>query len=49
MKIGVVGSGIVGLTTAIELQKEYRNAQISILADKFDKDTVSYVAAGIFR
>lgn len=49
MKIVVVGSGIVGLTTALELQKEYRNAQISILADKFYKDTVSYVAAGIFR
>lgn len=49
MKIVVVGSGIVGLTTALELQKEYRNAQISIVADKFYKDTVSYVAAGIFR
>lgn len=49
MKIGVVGSGIVGLTTALELQKEYRNAQISIIADRFNKDTVSYVAAGIFR
>lgn len=49
MKIAVVGSGVIGLTTAIELQKEYRNAQITIIADKFEKETVSYVAAGIFR
>lgn len=37
------------MTTALELQKEYPNASISIVADKFYKDTVSYVAAGIFR
>jgi D-aspartate oxidase len=49
MRIAVVGSGVVGLTTALELQSEYRNAQITILADKFYKDTTSYVAAGIFR
>lgn len=49
MKIGIVGSGVIGLTTALELQKEYRNASISIIADKFYKDTVSHVAAGIFR
>lgn len=49
MRIAVVGSGVVGLTTALELQKEYRTAQISIIADKFYKETTSYVAAGIFR
>lgn len=49
MKIVVVGSGVVGLTTALELQREYRNAEISIIADKFYKETTSYVAAGIFR
>lgn len=49
MKIAVVGSGVVGLTTALELQKEFRNAKIFIIADKFYKETTSYVAAGIFR
>lgn len=49
MKIAVVGSGVVGLTTALELQSEYRNAKIFIIADKFYKETTSYVAAGIFR
>lgn len=49
MKIAIVGSGVIGLTTALELQNEYRNAQIFIIADKFYKETTSYVAAGIFR
>lgn len=49
MKIAVVGSGVVGLTSALELQNEYRNANIFIIADKFFKETTSYVAAGIFR
>jgi D-aspartate oxidase len=49
MKVAIVGSGVCGLTTALELQKEFRHAQISIIADKFYKETVSFVAAGIFR
>jgi D-aspartate oxidase len=49
MKIGIVGAGVCGLTTALELQNEFPNAQVSILADKFYKETTSYVAAGIFR
>lgn len=49
MRIAVIGSGIVGLTTALELQDEYRNASITIIADKFFKDTTSFIAAGIFR
>lgn len=49
MKIAVVGGGVIGLTTALELQKEFRNAEIAIIADKYYKETTSYVAAGIFR
>lgn len=49
LKIGVVGAGVIGVTTATELQNRYRNAKIDILADKFYEDTTSYVAAGIFR
>ncbi|XP_037956196.1 D-aspartate oxidase-like [Teleopsis dalmanni] len=49
MNFGVLGSGIIGLTTALELQKHYPNAQVSIIADNFNEDTTSYVAAGIFR
>lgn len=49
MHFGVLGSGIIGLTTALELQQQFPTAQVSILADRFNEDTVSYVAAGIFR
>ncbi|XP_045477001.1 D-amino-acid oxidase isoform X2 [Harmonia axyridis] len=49
LNIYVVGAGIVGLTTALELKKDFRNASIIVIADSFYKDTTSYVAAGIFR
>lgn len=48
MKAVIVGGGVVGLTTALILQRESRNIEITVLASDFD-DTVSHVAAGIFR
>lgn len=49
MKIIVVGGGIVGLTTCEFVKLGYfRNADVTVLASDFD-DTVSHVAAGIFR
>ncbi|KAJ8919669.1 hypothetical protein NQ315_006197 [Exocentrus adspersus] len=49
LKIAVVGAGVVGATTAVELQKLFRNANVHIIADKFDIQTTSDVAAGVFR
>ncbi|XP_026478983.1 D-aspartate oxidase [Ctenocephalides felis] len=49
MKICVVGAGVIGLTTALELQSTYRGADIHILSNKFENQTTSYVAAGLFR
>uniref|UniRef100_A0A182K7B5 FAD dependent oxidoreductase domain-containing protein n=3 Tax=Pyretophorus TaxID=44537 RepID=A0A182K7B5_9DIPT len=49
MNICVVGAGVVGLTTALELQREMRNANVTILSDRFEQDTCSDVAAGLFR
>lgn len=49
MHLGVIGCGVVGLTTALELQETFPNAKITILADRFNESTTSYVAAGIFR
>nr|XP_031827333.1 D-aspartate oxidase [Nomia melanderi]XP_031827342.1 D-aspartate oxidase [Nomia melanderi] len=48
MKIAIVGGGVVGLTTALQLQRELRNAEIAVFASDFNC-TVSHVAAGIFR
>lgn len=49
LNIAVLGAGVVGLTTAVELQKQFRGAAISVIANKFNADTTSYVAAGLFR
>ncbi|BET02906.1 D-aspartate oxidase [Nesidiocoris tenuis] len=43
----VLGAGVVGLTTALLAQE--RGAKVTILADKFRKETTSDGAAGIFR
>lgn len=44
----MVGGGIIGLTTALQLKSELRNAEVTVFASDFD-NTVSHVAAGIFR
>ncbi|KAB0796542.1 hypothetical protein PPYR_10603 [Photinus pyralis] len=49
INIAVVGAGVVGLTTALELQSQFRNAKVTVIADKFQQDTTSFVAAGLFR
>lgn len=49
IRIVVVGAGVVGLSTAVQLQKTFPNCSITIVADKFGKDTTSDGAAGIFR
>ncbi|XP_059613827.1 D-aspartate oxidase [Phlebotomus argentipes] len=49
MNFGVLGGGVVGLTTALELQSQFRDAKVTIVADKWATETTSAVAAGIFR
>ncbi len=47
-KVVVVGAGIIGLSTALEIQKRFSDITVTIVADKFDKDTTSDGAAGLF-
>ncbi|XP_057656207.1 D-aspartate oxidase [Diorhabda carinulata] len=49
LKIIVVGSGVIGVTTANELLNSFNNVEVTILADQFYEDTCSWVAAGLFR
>lgn len=49
LKFGIIGAGIVGLTSALELQNALPSADITIIAEKFNEDTTSHGAAGIFR
>ncbi|KAL3285128.1 hypothetical protein HHI36_019252 [Cryptolaemus montrouzieri] len=48
-KIAVLGAGVVGLTTTLELKKEFRNASIELIADGFYDGTTSFAAAGLFH
>lgn len=46
--IAVLGAGIVGLTTGLELQRTFPNANISVVAEAFEQETTTAVAAGLF-
>lgn len=48
-KVAVIGAGIVGLTTAINIQKLMPSCAVTILADKFTSETTSHGAGGLFR
>lgn len=49
LNIAILGAGVVGLTTALELQNEFRGAKVTIIANKFTTETTSDGAAGMFR
>lgn len=48
MKVCVVGAGVVGLTTALELQMQLHDIDITILVNTFNTETTSDGAAGLF-
>lgn len=49
-RICVIGGGVVGLSCAVRLKEVLGlAADVTLIADKFGKDTTSDVAAGGFR
>ncbi|XP_033753948.1 D-aspartate oxidase-like [Pecten maximus] len=48
-KIAVIGAGVVGLSTAINIETIIPGCDITIIADRFEADTTSIGAGGIFR
>lgn len=48
VRIGVLGAGVVGLSTATRIQQCLPNAEVTIIADKFTTETTSHGAGGIF-
>ena len=48
VRIALIGAGVVGLSTATRVQQLLSNADVTIIADKFTKDTTSHGAGGIF-
>lgn len=49
VRVAVVGAGIIGLASAVNIQNELPQAEVTIIADKFEKDTTSNGAGGYFR
>ncbi|XP_063984731.1 D-aspartate oxidase [Diachasmimorpha longicaudata] len=47
MRVAIVGGGVVGITTALQLKSELRNSNIEVYGEKYE-DIVSYVGAGLF-
>ena len=48
VRIGVLGAGVIGLSTATRIQQCLPNADVTIIADKFLTETTSHGAGGIF-
>ncbi|XP_046368122.1 D-aspartate oxidase-like isoform X2 [Haliotis rufescens] len=49
MKVTVVGAGVVGLSTAINILETVPGVDLTVVAEKFDDDTTSSGAGGHFR
>ncbi|XP_059469033.1 D-aspartate oxidase [Neocloeon triangulifer] len=48
-RVGILGAGVVGLNTALQLQSEFPTLDVTIIAEKFNQETTSDGAAGLFR
>lgn len=49
VKVAVLGAGIAGLTSAINVQRQMPEAEVTVIADKFGSGTTSDGAGGFFR
>lgn len=49
LKVAVLGAGVVGVNTVLQLQEQFPSANITLIDDKFNNETLSYGPAGIFR
>ena len=48
-RVCIVGAGVVGLSSAVRAKEVLgKTYDVTLIADKFGKDTTSDVAAGIF-
>ncbi|XP_061196294.1 D-aspartate oxidase-like [Saccostrea echinata] len=47
--IAVLGAGIIGVSTALNIQKQLPSARVKIISEKFGQETTSWGAGGLFR
>lgn len=48
MEVVVLGAGVVGLSSALCVQKLLPHVKVTIIADKLDSETTSFGSGGIF-
>lgn len=48
-RVAVIGAGVVGVNTALEVQRRHPEFRVTVIADKFNGETLSDGAAGLFR
>ncbi|XP_025420564.1 D-aspartate oxidase [Sipha flava] len=48
-RVAVVGAGVVGLNLALEVQRRFPDANVAVIAHKFNGETLSDGAAGLLR
>ncbi|KAM7295183.1 D-amino-acid oxidase [Ixodes scapularis] len=48
VEVGVVGAGIIGLTTALRILETLSHVRVSVVAESFTPHTTADVAAGLF-
>lgn len=46
--IAVIGAGVIGVTTAIQIQKDVSNVSVTIITAKLSPDTTGDVSAGLW-
>lgn len=49
LEVTVIGAGVIGLTTALRLCEEVQHVHVRVIADRFDEDTTSAGAAGLWE
>lgn len=48
-RVCVVGAGVIGLSTAVRIQNELPNYDVTVLADRFTPDTTSDGSGGFWQ
>jgi len=48
-KVAIVGAGIIGVNSVLEVLRRHPNYDVTLIADKFNGETLSDGAAGLLR
>lgn len=48
VNVAVIGAGVIGLSTALNVQRVVPGARVTVIADKFYEQTTSYGSGGLF-